>query len=216
MIKDSPLNNSQDPVISDFESRLNNTLNAYTVALEYPNNKNLKPEDIEFHKQSIIQMEKMLDENMSILGDEHPNTAITLNGLGGLCFAVGDYKKAIECFEKTLIIHKKIYGENHENVAASLNNIGKSWGVLGDYEKAVSYHESALSIIENISSNMDAKVIPSLNFLGAALCESGQYNIAISYIERAERICVDTYGVDSWHTTKAIKLHKLTKDKMSQ
>ena len=66
-----------------------------------------------------------------VLGEEHPDTASSLNNLGALLDSMGDYEGARPYYEKALEIKRKVLGEEHPDTALSLNNLA----ILHYYEE---------------------------------------------------------------------------------
>ena len=63
--------------------------------------------------------------------------ADTLNSLGSVYQALGEYSKAIDYYEQSLAIRQRIFGPKHPSVAEVLNNLGCVYTTLGDYLKAI-------------------------------------------------------------------------------
>jgi tetratricopeptide (TPR) repeat protein len=61
---------------------------------------------------------------LDLLGEDHPNTASSLNNIGLVYSDQGNYKKALEVLEKSFKITLNLFGQNHPDTASSLNNIG--------------------------------------------------------------------------------------------
>jgi len=85
-----------------------------------------------------------------VLGEEHPDTAESLNNLGVLLQAMGDYEGARPYLEKSLEIDLKVFGDQHPNVATRYNNLGSAYSDLGDANKAIEYLEKALEVFTTI------------------------------------------------------------------
>ena len=83
-----------------------------------------------------------------VLGEEHPDTAASLNNLGGLYRSMGDYAKAEPLYSRALEIRKKVFGEKHPQTAQSINNLAALYDATGDYAKAEPLFRQALEIDE--------------------------------------------------------------------
>ncbi|MCH8854406.1 MAG: tetratricopeptide repeat protein, partial [Planctomycetes bacterium] len=57
-------------------------------------------------------------------GEKHLDTAATLNNIGTIDTAMGEYKLAQEYNEQALQIQTELLGEKHPDTAATLNDIG--------------------------------------------------------------------------------------------
>ena len=61
---------------------------------------------------------------LQVLGENHPDVAISYNRIGVAYDKLGEYEKALEFFQKALKIRLQVLGENHPDVATSYNSIG--------------------------------------------------------------------------------------------
>ena len=113
--------------------------------------------------------EQALAINRKVLGEEHPDTAQSLNNLGALLRATGDYAAARPYYEQALAIRKKVLGEEHPDTASSLNNLGALLRATGDYDGARPYYEQALAIRKKVLGEEHPDTAQSLNNLGDLL-----------------------------------------------
>ena len=67
----------------------------------------------------------------AVLGENHPDYAISLNNLARLYKAMGDYAKAEPLYRQALEIRKRVLGENHPDYANSLNNLAMLYQAHG-------------------------------------------------------------------------------------
>jgi tetratricopeptide (TPR) repeat protein len=82
------------------------------------------------------------------LGPDHPDTAVTLDNLGKLYRAKGDYAKAEEFYLRALMIREKARGPDHPDTAMTLDNLAELYRTKGDNAKAEQFHQRALWIRE--------------------------------------------------------------------
>ncbi len=59
-----------------------------------------------------------------VLGEDDPETAASLDGLGSVLMAIGDLQGARGPLAQALAIRRQILGEEHPDTAASLDNLG--------------------------------------------------------------------------------------------
>ncbi|WP_130758769.1 tetratricopeptide repeat protein, partial [Microcystis aeruginosa] len=57
------------------------------------------------------------------LGDNHPDTATSLNNLAVFYQSQGRYSEAEPLYKQALAIRKQQLGDNHPDTATSLNNL---------------------------------------------------------------------------------------------
>ena len=90
--------------------------------------------------------EQALAIHKAVLGERHPDTALSLNNLALLLEAQGDYAAAKPLYEQALAINKAVYGERHPDTATSLNNLATLLWAQGDVDGAEIRLKQALEI----------------------------------------------------------------------
>jgi tetratricopeptide (TPR) repeat protein len=58
-----------------------------------------------------------------VLGEEHPNTAITYNNIALVYFHQGEYAKALEWYQKAITIYEKVQGKEHVSAVVPTLNL---------------------------------------------------------------------------------------------
>jgi tetratricopeptide (TPR) repeat protein len=151
--------------------------------------------------------ERALALREKALGSDHPDTALSLNNLGGLLFSQGDLAEARPYYESALVIREKALGSDHPNTAESLNNLGGLFYSQGDLAGARPYYERALAIREKALGSDHRETATSLNNLGGLLDSQGDLAGAQPYYERALAIREQVLGPD--HPDTATSLNNL-------
>ena len=77
------------------------------------------------YDSSVYFYENALSISEEQLGENHPDTAASLNNLAGLYKNKGRYDEAESLYLRALKIHEEQLGENHPNTATSLNNLAE-------------------------------------------------------------------------------------------
>jgi tetratricopeptide (TPR) repeat protein len=140
-------------------------------------------------------------------GPDHPDTATSLNYLGYLLDAQGDFAGARPYYERALAIFEKVLGPDHPNTAMSLNNVGYLLNAQGDLAGAQPYYERALAIFQKALGPDHPNTATSLNNLGALLRGRDDLAGARPYYERALAIREKALGPD--HPDTAGSLNNL-------
>src|SRR5437764_843300 len=83
------------------------------------------------YQEAVHLARQMCDLARQALGPDHPDTAASLNNLGGLLQALGDLAGARPYLEQALASLQKARGPDHPDTAASLNNLGGLLQALG-------------------------------------------------------------------------------------
>ena len=82
------------------------------------------------------------------MGDEHPDTALSLNNLAGLYRVQGKYKQAELLFQCALAIREQQLGPDHPDTASSQWWLASLAHEQGKYAKAKVLYEQALRVFE--------------------------------------------------------------------
>jgi len=113
-----------------------------------------------------------------MLGEEHPEVAMTLNSLGVLYRELGEYEQAEALCRQALHIQRTILGEQHPEVATSFNNLAVLSRELGDTQQAEEYYQEALRIEQAIFGQQHPGVATTLNNLAHLHTDLGAYEQA--------------------------------------
>lgn len=84
----------------------------------------------------------------SLLGEQHPHVATSLNNLAALYASQGRYESAEPLYIQALELRRSRLGESHPDVAQSLNNLALLYYSQGRYEEAEPLYIQALQIDE--------------------------------------------------------------------
>ena len=114
----------------------------------------------------------------SVLGENHPNCASSLNNLAELYRKIDDYSRAEQYYLESLKICKVAFGENHPDYATCINNLGSLYQDMGEYSKAEQYYLESLKIIKEILGENHTNYAGVLNNLGSLYNSMGDYSHA--------------------------------------
>ncbi|MFN8000087.1 MAG: tetratricopeptide repeat protein [Acidobacteriota bacterium] len=64
------------------------------------------------HRKVLEYAERALAINQKVYGEEHPDTAMSLNNAGSSYGELGEHRKALEYKERALAINQKVYGKS--------------------------------------------------------------------------------------------------------
>ncbi len=156
------------------------------------------------HRKALEYKERALAIRQKVYGEEHPDTAMSLNDVGTSYAALGEHRKALECEERALAIWQKVYGEEHPDTARSLNNVGSTYAALGEHRKALEYEERALAIRRKVYGEEHPDTAMSLNGVGASYRRLGEHRKALEYAERALAIRQKVYGEEHPDTATSL------------
>jgi tetratricopeptide (TPR) repeat protein len=151
--------------------------------------------------------ERSLAIREQVFGDEHPETAKTMNDLALLLRAQGDLEGARPLFERALAIRQKVLGPEHPGTANSLNNLANLLQRQGELAHARVLFERALTIREKVLGPEHPVTARSRNNLAVLLETQGDFAASRLLKERALDIHERMLGPE--HRTTARSLHNL-------
>jgi tetratricopeptide (TPR) repeat protein len=144
-------------------------------------------EDEPLHKRALAINEEML-------GETHPNTALSLNSMGLLYYEQGKYAEAEPLYKRALAINENVRGKMHPETATSLSSLGGLYYEQEKYTEAESLFKRALAINEEILGEAHPKTALSLNNLGGFYASQGKYTEAEPLLKRALVIAEHVLG----------------------
>jgi tetratricopeptide (TPR) repeat protein len=117
-------------------------------------------------------------ELISRLGENHPDTAASLNNLALLYYNMGRYDEAEPLHKQALELRKQLLGENHPSTAQSLNNLANLYYNMGRYDEAEPLHKQALELKKQLLGENHPDTAASLNNLASLYYNMGRYDEA--------------------------------------
>jgi len=129
--------------------------------------------------------QRLLETRRKILGEPHPEIAMSLNNLAGFRMEVGDYAGAEPIYREALAMWRRIAGEEHPDVARGLNNLAVLLSYRAEYDAAIRLYREALAVRRKLLGPDHADVAKSLHSLGAVMTEKGEYANAETLLREA-------------------------------
>ena len=133
------------------------------------------------------QFEAALKE-AEAFGPDDVRLATSLNELGLVYDAQGNYGEAEPLYKRALPILEKALGPEHPNVAASLNNFAELYRKQGRYEAAKPLYKRALAVLEKALGPDHPNVATVLGNYAALLRKTGRGTEAEYMEARAKAI----------------------------
>ena len=159
------------------------------------------------YDKALEYYQKALEIRKQVLGESHPDIALSYNSIGYIYSAQGDYALALEYYQQSLAIWKQVYGESHPDVALSYNDIGSIHASQGDYALALEYYQQSLAIWKQVYGESHPKVATSYNNIGYVYSAQGDYDRAVEYYQKSLTIRKQVYGES--HPDVALSYHNI-------
>ena len=87
-----------------------------------------------------------LDVSRRVLGEEHPDTLISMNTLAATLGAQGDLSGARKFQEQVVEVSRRVLSEEHTDTLTAMNNLAKTLWSQGDLPSARKIEEQVLAI----------------------------------------------------------------------
>ncbi|MEM7352429.1 MAG: serine/threonine-protein kinase, partial [Acidobacteriota bacterium] len=141
------------------------------------------------YEEASRHLEQALATRREVLGDDHLESAETLDNLAGLIFeARGDYALAANYFRQALALRRERLGPQHEEVAESLNNLAHALRAQGDLDDAEPLLREALAIKRQRLGEAHPAIANGLNNLAGLLNDRGEHEAAEALFRQALEI----------------------------
>jgi tetratricopeptide (TPR) repeat protein len=141
------------------------------------------------------------------LGEQHPDTAISLNNLAVLYEAQGRYDEAEPLYQQALAIMRERLGEQHPDTATSLNNLAGLYEAQGRYDEAEPLYQQALAIRKARLGEQHPDTAASLNNLAGLYRAQGRYDEAEPLYQQA--LAIRKARLGEQHPDTAASLNNL-------
>jgi serine/threonine protein kinase/tetratricopeptide (TPR) repeat protein len=128
--------------------------------------------------QALPLLKSALETRRKALGNRNLEVGSSLQNLGYLLVAKGDYAAAEPPLQEALAIRQELLGRNHPDVATNLAALGELNYDKGDLAKAEEFYQESLAIRRKALGNTHLEVANSLNDLAIALKAKGDYEEA--------------------------------------
>lgn len=145
-------------------------------------------------KTALKFSEEALCLRCGMFGEEHRDTAMTLNNVAGYYDLLGNTPYALELGEQALRIRLKLFGEKHPDTAMSLSNIANYYEILGNSPKALELGEKAFLIRNSLFGEEHPHTANSLNNVAHYYRHLGDLKNALELGEHAWLIMQRLFG----------------------
>ena len=109
------------------------------------------------------------------LGDEHPDTLISINNLAALYKEQGKYREAEPLMRDSLETKRRTLGDEHPDTLTSISNLAALFSSQGKYGEAESHFREVLEIRRRELGDEHSSTLISINNLGLLFKKQGKY-----------------------------------------
>jgi serine/threonine protein kinase/tetratricopeptide (TPR) repeat protein len=115
-----------------------------------------------------------LDKRRRLLGDDHPDTLISINNMGALLKAQGKLAEAEPYFREALQSCRRVLGDEHPDTLSSVNSMGSLLEAQGNRAEAEPYFFEALEMSRRLFKGDHPEVAYSLSNVASVLQAQGR------------------------------------------
>jgi tetratricopeptide (TPR) repeat protein len=127
------------------------------------------------YREAQAVRQKALEVRLRVLGEKHPHTAYSCNGVAASLHAQGRYKEAEEGYRKALDITRATLGEDDPKTGTSHNNVAANLNAQGRYREAEQEFKKALEIQRKVFGEESPHTASCYNNVATNLNAQGRY-----------------------------------------
>ena len=186
-------NNSLKELLGRFEGQLIKKANCYFDVGEEEFSRGKLDAALHAHQRA-------LNFRVTLLGENHRDTASSFFSKGKVHFEMIDYTQALKSHQRALEIRRKILVDNHPHTADSYTNVGMAQKELGHYTSALQSYKRSLEIRRKTLGENHLDTSNSYRGIGIAHLELGNYDSALQSFQQALKIRREKLGDNHPHT----------------
>ncbi|MCC6407707.1 MAG: tetratricopeptide repeat protein, partial [Planctomycetes bacterium] len=145
-----------------------------------------------------------LDTRRRVLGEEHPDTLLSIDALGTLLERQGELVDAESFRREGLEKSRRVLGEDDPNTLDAIMNMGMVLLRQGKREEAAPYYREALEKSRRVLGSEHPDTLNVLNNWGAMLKDEGRLDEAEPYYRESLETCRRVLGEDHEQTLRAL------------
>ncbi len=138
--------------------------------------------------------QKVLDEQMELLGPDHLHTLHTRSSLAADMRALGEYQSALELDQVTYASSREAFGEDVRGTLNAAHNLALSYLLTGRFRQALAQDRQTLERRNSVLGSTNPRTFNSGASVARDLLEAGRYEEAVTRMETVWGQCVETLG----------------------
>lgn len=156
------------------------------------------------YQEAIPLAEKIVTIKRQVLGENHPETAQSINDLATLYRDQGNYSQAEILYQQSIDILQRTVGENNPLTAKVFNNLAALYYFQSNYPKAETLYLQAINIYRQVVGEKHPQTAETLNNLALLYQNQGKYSQAESIYKESLAIYQEIFGHKHSDTATAL------------
>jgi tetratricopeptide (TPR) repeat protein len=130
--------------------------------------------DLGLYPAARTQLERALNLQQRVFGQNNPETLKTMNRIGYTAFLQGKYPEAESLLGKTLEIRRRMLGPGHPDTLSSMNYLGTVYWAQSKYAQAEKLDSQTLEIQRRVLGPEHPNTLASMNNLALVYWAEGK------------------------------------------
>ncbi len=151
--------------------------------------------------EELLKNALVIQQNLNVSSLE---TAATLNILGSVYEAQGNYPEAESAYQQALMLRENKLSPGHPDVVETLGNLGRLALVLGRYAQAQLLLNRVLLLKQERLGSTHPHLIPILYLVSSLYQQQGKYAESEGFLQQALIICQQSFGETHPHTIESL------------
>jgi tetratricopeptide (TPR) repeat protein len=143
---------------------------------------------------AMLLEEKLYEARKRTLGDEHPDTLISIGNLARSYSDLGRVQDAVQLKEKVYEARKRTLGDEHPDTLISMGNLAKSYSDLGRVQDSVLLEEKVYEASKRTLGDEHPSTLISMGNLARSYSDLGRVQDAVQLEEKAYEARKRTLG----------------------
>jgi len=152
------------------------------------------------HEEALAMHQEALAIRRTVLGADHPETAISLTQIASALHLLERYAEARTCAAEAVAIRERLFGPMHARLATALNILAINELQLGNQAEAERLLRRVAAVYEHNYGPDHWFVAVAFANLASAIHRTGNYNTSIATQRRAQSVFTAALGADHWQT----------------
>ena len=141
--------------------------------------------------------ELVLEEQLALLGAEHPHALMTAGGLAGDLRGLGRYGEALDRDQVTSAAWLKLFGDDYPRSLTARSNLAVSYRLAGDFRAAMEIDRTVYAMRRTVLGEQHPNSMVSGGSLGRDMREAGEYARSVDLLREVYEDTVHALGAGS-------------------
>ncbi|MFC1851233.1 tetratricopeptide repeat protein [candidate division CSSED10-310 bacterium] len=201
-------------LLTNFEPRLSELANRPVVQASLYDTYGRTYNHLGLYEKSYQFLQNALDVRTRVLGENHPDTLLSVKHLATVCRELGHFDQAEKLLLQTIQWQSRHLGKNHVDTLESRYKLATVFREQDQHEKAEKLHRSVLQARVRLLGQDHPDTLTSMHNLACALGDQKKYDQAVSLFQKTYALRKRVLGEDHPRTLRS--MHNIAWIKASQ